>query len=71
MVNGNMDLDGKGKHVVIGGTKKVERKETNSYKDENGEKITETKTIRLSLPYLNIWCSENGQMVIKELGGSE
>jgi len=71
MVNGDMDLDGKGKHVVIGGTKKVERKEVNSYKDENGEKITETKIIRLSLPYLNILCSENGQMVIKEFGGSE
>ena len=71
MVNGDMDLDGKGKHVVIGGTKKVERKETNSYKDENGEKITETKIIKMSLPYLNILCSENGELKIKELGGSE
>ena len=71
MVNGDMDLDGKGKHVVIGGTKKVERKETNSYKDENGEKITETKIIKISLPYLNILCSENGELKIKELGGSE
>jgi len=71
MVNGDMDLDGKGKHVVIGGTKKVEKKEVNSYKDENGEKITETKIIKMSLPYLNILCSENGELKIKELGGSE
>ena len=71
MVNGDMDLDGKGKHVVIGGTKKVERKEVSSYKDDNGEKITETKIIKLSLPYLNILCSENGELKIKELGGSE
>jgi len=71
MVNGDMDLDGKGKHVVIGGTKKVEKKEVNTYKDDNGEKITETKIIKLSLPYLNILCSENGELKIKELGGSE
>ena len=71
MVNGDMDLDGKGKHVVIGGTKKVEKKEVSSYKDDNGEKITETKIIKLSLPYLNILCSENGELKIKELGGSE
>jgi len=71
MVNGDMDLDGKGKHVVIGGTKKVEKRETNTYKDDNGEKITETKIIKMSLPYLNILCSENGELKIKELGGSE
>ena len=71
MVNGDIDLDGKGKHVVIGGTKKVERKEVNTYKDDNGEKITETKIIKMSLPYLNILCSENGELKIKELGGSE
>jgi len=71
MVNGDMDLDGKGKHVVIGGTKKVEKRETNTYKDDNGEKVTETKVIRMSLPYLNILYSENGELKIKELGDSE
>ena len=71
MINGEIDLDGKGKHVVIGGTKKIEKKEINTYKDDNGEKITETKIIKMSLPYLNILCSENGELKIKELGDSE
>jgi len=71
MINGEIDLDGKGKHVVIGGTKSIEKKEVNSYKDDNGEKITETKIIKMSLPYLNILCSENGQLKIKELGETE
>jgi len=71
MINGEIDLDGKGKHVVIGGTKKIEKKEVNTYKDDNGEKVTETKIIKMSLPYLNILCSENGELKIKELGDSE
>jgi len=71
MINGEIDLDGKGKHVVIGGTKSIEKKEINSYKDDNGEKITETKIIKMSLPYLNILCSENGELKIKELGEVE
>ena len=71
MINGEIDLDGKGKHVVIGGTKSIEKKEVNSYKDDNGEKITETKIIKMSLSYLNILCSENGQLKIKELGEVE
>ena len=71
MINGEIDLDGKGKHVVIGGTKSIEKKEVNTYKDDNGEKITETKIIKMSLPYLNILCSENGQLKIKELGETE
>jgi len=71
MINGEIDLDGKGKHVVIGGTKSIEKKEINSYKDDNGEKITETKIIKMSLPYLNILCSENGELKIKELGEAE
>jgi len=71
MINGEIDLDGKGKHVVIGGTKNIEKKEVNTYKDDNGEKITETKIIKMSLPYLNILCSENGELKIKELGETE
>ena len=38
-------------------------------KDDNGESITETKIIKMSLPYLNILCSDNGKLIIKELGG--
>jgi hypothetical protein len=72
MINGEISLeDGKGKHVAIGGTKSIEKKEINKYKDDNGESITETKIIRMSLPYLNILCSDNGQLKIKELGGNE
>jgi len=71
MINGEIDLDGKGKHVVIGGTKSIQKKEVNTYKDDNGEKITETKIIKMSLPYLNILCSENGELKIKELGEIE
>jgi len=70
MINGEISLeDGTGRHVAIGGTKSIEKKEINKYKDENGENITETKIIKMSLPYLNILCSDNGKLVIKELGG--
>ena len=72
MINGKISLDdGKGKHVVIGGTKSIEKKEITNYKDEDGKKVIETKIIKMSLPYLNILCSENGQLKIKELGGNE
>lgn len=71
MINGEIELDSKGRHVVIGGTKKIEKKEVNTYKDDNGEKVTETKIIKMSLPYLNILCSENGELKIKELGEAE
>jgi hypothetical protein len=72
MINGEISLeDGTGKHVAIGGTKSIEKKEITNYKDDNGDKITETKVIRMSLPYLNILCSDNGKLVIKELGGNE
>jgi len=71
-INGEISLkDGKGRHVAIGGTKSIEKREVNSYKDDNGEKITETKIIKMSLPYLNILCSDNGKLVIKELGDSQ
>jgi len=71
MINGEISLEnGTGRHVAIGGTKSIEKKEINKYKDENGENITETKIIKMSLPYLNILCSDNGKLVIKELGDS-
>jgi len=70
MINGEISLeDGKGRHVAIGGTKSIEKKEVSKYKDDNGESYTETKIIKMSLPYLNILCSDNGKLVIKELGG--
>jgi hypothetical protein len=71
MINGEIDLDGKAKHVVIGGTKNIEKKEVSNYKDDDGKKVTETKIIKMSLPYLNILYSENGEMKIKELGEAE
>ena len=68
-INGEISLEnGKGRHVAIGGTKSILKKEINKYKDENGDSITETKIIKMSLPYLNILCSDNGKLVIKELG---
>jgi len=70
-INGEISLDGRGKHIAIGGTKSIQKKEVTSYKDDNGDKITETKIIKMSLPYLNILCSENGLLTIKELGESE
>ena len=70
MINGEISLeDGTGKHVAIGGTKSIEKKETRKYKDDNGDSFTETKIIKMSLPYLNVLCSDNGKLVIKELGG--
>ena len=70
MINGEISLeDGTGKHVAIGGTKSIEKKEVSKYKDENGDSFTETKIIKMSLPYLNILCSDNGKLRIKELGG--
>ena len=70
MINGEISLeDGTGKHVAIGGTKSIEKKEVSKYKDDSGESYTETKIIKMSLPYLNILCSDNGKLVIKELGG--
>ena len=70
MINGEISLeDGTGRHVAIGGTKSIEKKEVSKYKDDNGDSFTETKIIKMSLPYLNILCSDNGKLVIKELGG--
>jgi len=70
MINGEISSeDGTGRHVAIGGTKSIEKKEVSKYKDDNGESFTETKIIKMSLPYLNILCSDNGKLVIKELGG--
>ena len=72
MINGEISLEnGTGRHVAIGGTKSIEKKEVNKYKDDNGDSFTETKIIKMSIPYLNILCSDNGKLVIKELGGEQ
>jgi len=72
MINGEISLeDGTGRHVAIGGTKSIEKKEISKYKDDSGDSFTETKIIKMSLPYLNVLCSDNGKLVIKELGGNE
>lgn len=71
-INGEISLEGgKGRHVAIGGTKSIQKKEVSNYKDDNGESITKTKIIKMSLPYLNILCSENGLLTIKELGENQ
>ena len=71
-INGEISLEGgTGRHVAIGGTKSIQKSETRKYKDENGDSFTETKIIKMSLPYLNILCSDNGKLVIKELGDNE
>lgn len=70
MINGELDLNGKGKHIVVGGVKDLERVETETAENNKGEKIIETKTIRYSEPYLNLLVNQNGKLTVKELGGS-
>lgn len=70
-INGEISLNGEAKHIAVGGTKKVEKQELNTYIGEDGKKVKETKVIRMSQPYLNILVSENGKLKIKELAGGE
>jgi hypothetical protein len=74
-INHMLELDdtGKGSHVVVGGTKNITKQEIQNYKNEEGKNVTETKIIKMSKPYLNILCSVNGKLQIKELleGDSE
>ncbi len=72
-INGNISLKDEnnityGNHIVVGGTKTVITTEENIKKGDDGKKITETKTIKMSKPYLNVLCNINGQLTIKELG---
>lgn len=68
-VNSNLSLDDKGtaSHIVVGGTKNITKQEINTYNGEEGKNVIETKTIRMSKPYLNILYSQNGKLTIKEL----
>jgi hypothetical protein len=71
MINGELDLNGKGKHIVVGGVKDLERVETETTENNKGEKIIETKTIRYNEPYLNLLVNQNGKLMVKELGGNK
>ena len=68
-INGNISLDDNyGNHIAVGGTKSIEKKEIETFKDESGKKVTQTKVIRYSQPYLNILINDNGKAKIKQLG---
>jgi len=69
MINGEIELkDGEGKHIVVGGTKTITSQEISTSKGLDGKNINTTKTIKLSKPYLNILCTVDGKLTIKELG---
>ena len=70
MINGELDLEDKAKHIVVGGVKDLEKQESETVENDKGEKIIETKTIRYSEPYLNLLVNQNGKLTIKELGGN-
>ena len=68
-LNSELQLeDGTGSHVVIGGVKKIEKSDTITTLDKDNKKVTTTKTIQFSKPYLNILCQKEGKLIIKELG---
>jgi hypothetical protein len=56
-------------HISVGGTKLVTKTEQVKYKNAEGEDMTETKTIRQSMPYLNLLYTKDGKIIIKELAG--
>lgn len=74
MINGEMDLDGKGNgyHIVVGGTKKQVKQELVQEEDKKGNLVNKTKTLVYTQPYLNILINDKGKVKIKELqGGTE
>lgn len=71
-INGNINLDdNRASHIVVGGTKTIQTKETETHKDIDGKNVHTTKTIKMSKPYLNILCTQNGKLTIKELGEAD
>src|SRR5699024_10221517 len=54
MINGEMDINGQGNHIVAGGTKEQVREEVNTEELPNGEKRKVVNTVLYSEPYLNI-----------------
>lgn len=71
-INGNINLDNnRASHIVVGGTKTIQTQETETHKDIDGKNVHTTKTIKMSKPYLNILCTQNGKLIIKELGEAD
>jgi hypothetical protein len=71
MINGEMSLNGLGKHIVVGGTRSELKEESYKEKDSNGESYTVTKKILYSQPYLNVLIDNNNKLEIKEIVGGE
>lgn len=71
LINGEMSLNGKANHIVVGGTRSELKEESYKEKDNNGESITVTKKILYSQPYLNVLVNNNGHYEIKEIVGGE
>lgn len=69
MINGDMEINGKGKHVVAGGMKQKIHEEETTEELANGEEQIVKKKMLYSEPYLNILVSENGKAKVKELSG--
>lgn len=69
MINGEMDINGQGKHIVAGGTKEQVKEEVSIEELPNGEKQKAVNTVLYSEPYLNVLVNDNGKAVIKELSG--
>jgi len=67
-INSEISEDGLPKHIAIGGVHTLTKQEESRYNNDDGESIVETKTIRQSIPYLNIMYSKDGKLQIKQLG---
>ena len=68
-INGNINLDGKANHVVIGGVKNLTKEETSCKKDKDGNDYIEKTVTKYTRPYLNLLINNKGKVEIKELGG--
>lgn len=71
MINGEMEIDGKGKHIVAGGMKQKVYEENITEETSDGSEQLVKKKMLYSEPYLNILINENGKAKIKELSGGE
>lgn len=69
MINGEIRINDKLSHIIVGGTTSKMREEIEKRKDENGDSYTITKKIIYSEPYLNILVKDKGELKIKELTG--
>ncbi|PAV30271.1 hypothetical protein CIL05_07325 [Virgibacillus profundi] len=69
MINGDMEINGKGKHIVAGGMKQKIHEEETTEELANGEEQVIKKKMLYSEPYLNVLVSKNGKAKVKELSG--